>query len=126
MKLLIDTHVLLWGINAPERVPRAVGQALASPSNQTFVSAVCIWEIAIKARIGKLDAPEDLLDLVGRHTDFRILDITAAHAWRVRRLPNLHRDPFDQLLVAQALVEDMTVVTHDRSIGQYGVPILAV
>ena len=92
------------------------------------MSVVCLWEIAIKKRIGKLSAPDDLLARVERHPDYKVLPplITAAHAWRVRTLPLHHRDPFDQLLVAQALTEQMTVVTHDRSISRYGVPILAV
>jgi PIN domain nuclease of toxin-antitoxin system len=126
LKLLVDTHVLIWGVNAPERVPPAVGAAMASASNQTFVSVVCLWEIAIKKKLGKLSAPDNLPEQVERHPDYRVLPISAAHAWRVRTLPALHGDPFDQMLVAQALVEGMTIVTHDRSIGRYGVPIMAV
>jgi PIN domain nuclease of toxin-antitoxin system len=126
LKLLVDTHVLLWGINEPQRVPLAVGRAMGSPSNETYVSAVCLWEIAIKKKLGKLSAPDDLLERVEAHPDYRVLPVTAAHAWRVRTLPQHHRDPFDQLLVAQALTEQMTVITHDRSISLYGVPILAV
>jgi PIN domain nuclease of toxin-antitoxin system len=126
LKLLVDTHVLLWGINEPRRVPIAVAHAMGSPHNETYVSVVCLWEIAIKKKLGKLAAPDDLLEQVERHPDYKVLPITAAHAWRVRTLPPYHRDPFDQLLVAQALTEQMTVVTHDRSISRYGVPILAV
>jgi PIN domain nuclease of toxin-antitoxin system len=126
VRLLVDTHVLIWAINEPERIPRRVGEAMGSPGNLTFVSAVCLWEIAIKSRMGKLEAPQELPDLVDRHPDFRVLEINAAHAWKVRSLPTLHRDPFDQMLVAQALVENMTVVTHDRMLARYGVPIIAV
>ena len=126
MRLLVDTHVLLWGINEPHRIPLAVGLAMGSPANETYVSVVCLWEIAIKAKIGKLSAPDDLPERVERHPDYKVLPVTAAHAWRVRTLPLHHRDPFDQLLVAQALIEQMTVVTHDRSISRYGVTILAV
>jgi PIN domain nuclease of toxin-antitoxin system len=126
LKLLVDTHVLLWAISEPQRIPIAVGLAMGSPANETYVSAVCLWEIAIKKKIGKLSAPDDLLEQVERHSDYKVLPITALHAWRVQTLPLHHRDPFDQLLVAQALTEQMTVVTHDRSISLYGVPILAV
>jgi PIN domain nuclease of toxin-antitoxin system len=126
LKLLVDTHVLLWAINEPQRIPLAVGRAMGSADNEAFVSVVCLWEIAIKKKLGKLSAPDDLPERVERHRDFRLLAITAAHAWRVRTLPSYHRDPFDQLLVAQALAEQMTVVTHDRTISRYGVPVLAV
>ncbi len=126
MKLLVDTHVLLWGISDPERIPRAVGVAMGSAANQTFVSVVCLWEIAIKKQLGKLAAPDDLPAIVARHPDYRVLSISAAHAWQVRTLPPLHRDPFDQLLVAQAMVEDMTIVTHDPVIARYGVPVVTV
>jgi len=126
LRLLIDTHVLIWGINQPDRVPPSVAAAMASPNNSTFISAVCLWEIAVKTRLGKLHAPDNLPDVVGRNPDIRILPITAEHAWRVRSLSALHRDPFDQMLVAQALVEDMTIVTHDPIIARYGVPIIAV
>ena len=126
MRLLVDTHVLIWGINEPHRVPPVIAHAMAAPFNETFVSVVCLWEIAIKSRLGRLNAPHDLPDLIERNPDYRVLQISAEHAWRVRTLPLLHRDPFDQLLVAQAIVENMTIVTHDRSISRYGVPILAV
>jgi PIN domain nuclease of toxin-antitoxin system len=126
LRLLVDTHVLLWGINEPERVPRDVAAAMASRDNQTYVSVVCLWEIAIKKRLGKLTAPDNLPEVVERHPDFRVLPISAAHAWRVRTLPMLHGDPFDHLLIAQALVEDMTVVTHDRVLRRYGVSTISV
>jgi PIN domain nuclease of toxin-antitoxin system len=126
LRLLVDTHVLLWAITEPQRIPIAVGHAMGSPSNETFVSVVCLWEIAIKKRLGKLSAPDDLLEQVERHSDFRMLTITADHAWRVKTLPLHHRDPFDHLLVAQALTEQMTVITHDRSLSQYGVTVLTV
>jgi PIN domain nuclease of toxin-antitoxin system len=126
LRLLVDTHVLLWAVTEPQRIPIAVGHAMGLRANETFVSVVCLWEIAIKKRLGKLSAPDDLLEQVERHPDYRMLPITAAHAWRVKTLPLHHHDPFDHLLVAQALTEQMTVVTHDRAISRYGVPILAV
>jgi PIN domain nuclease of toxin-antitoxin system len=126
VRLLVDTHVLLWAVSDPERIPSAIGLAMGSPANETFVSVVCLWEIAIKKRLGKLEAPEDLPEWVARHADFSVLPIVAEHAWRVRSLPSIHNDPFDHLIVAQALVEGMTVVTHDGVISRYGVPVLAV
>jgi len=125
LKLLIDTHVLIWSFSDPERLPPTVRSALGSPLNRPYVSVVCLWEIAIKLRSGKLTAPLDLPEQIADHPAFDLLEITAAPAWRVRRLPTLHRDPFDQLLIAQAFVEGMTIVTHDRMIKAYGVPIIA-
>ena len=124
MRLLIDTHVLLWSIDDPSRLAAPARRAIESIENDIFVSAVCLWEIAIKLRSGRLKAADDLPDQIADHPDFRLLPIETEHVWRVRRLPRIHGDPFDQLLIAQALVENMTVVTHDRIIGQYGVPII--
>ena len=126
MRLLLDTHVIIWGLEEPRRIPRAVALAMGAPENEVLVSVVSLWEIAIKTRLGKLDAPADLPKVIERRGDYRILPISAAHAWRVRVLPALHHDPFDQLLIAQALIEDMTIVTHDRWIAQYAVPNLPV
>ncbi len=75
---------------------------------------------------GKLDSPEDLPRLIAQDRDFEVVPVAAEHAWRVRTLPRLHGDPFDQLLISQALVEGLILVTHDRVMGAYGVPILAV
>jgi PIN domain nuclease of toxin-antitoxin system len=120
LRLLLDTHALLWGLMSPERLPDGVRTAIRSESDRTFVSVASIWEIAIKARLGKLYAPDDLPSLIDNDPDYDVLPITPEHAWRVRRLPILHRDPFDQLLIAQALVEDLTIVTHDRAVSRYG------
>jgi PIN domain nuclease of toxin-antitoxin system len=126
LKLLLDTHVLLWTISTPERIPVAVRRAIAAPGNSAYVSVVCLWEIAIKVRKGRLEAPDNLPAVIAGIPHFTILPVSAEHAWRVRQLGLLHRDPFDHLLVAQAQIEEMTVVTHDREIERYGVPVLAV
>jgi PIN domain nuclease of toxin-antitoxin system len=120
LRLLLDTHVLLWGFVSPERLPDAVRAAIRSPSDDIIVSVASLWEIAIKTRLGKLHAPVDLPALIDNDPDYDLLPILPEHAWRVRQLPLLHRDPFDQLLIAQALVEDLTIVTHDRAIPAYG------
>jgi PIN domain nuclease of toxin-antitoxin system len=118
--------VLLWGVAEPWRVPQHVAAALASPRNTTLVSVVCLWEAAIKSGLGKLNAPANLPEIVQRHGDFRLLPIEVAHVWQVRDLPPIHRDPFDRLLIAQAMVEDMTIVTRDAWMSRYGVPTIAV
>jgi PIN domain nuclease of toxin-antitoxin system len=119
LRLLLDTHALLWGFMSPERLPAAVRAAIRSPDDQIFVSVASLWEVAIKMRNGKLNAPDDLPDLIRADPDFELLPILQEHAWQVRQLPLLHRDPFDQLLVAQALVEHLTIVTHDHEIVAY-------
>ena len=111
-------------MNEPGRLSMAAKVALGSRENQAFVSIASLWEIAIKSRKGQLDAREDLPDVIAANPDLQLLELTPEHAWRVRRLPRLHGDPFDQLLIAQALCEDMTLVTHDRAMVQYGVPIV--
>ena len=104
---------------SPERLPAAVRAAIRSPDDQIFVSVASLWEVAIKMRNGKLNAPDDLPDLIRADPDYELLPILQEHAWQVGQLPLLHRDPFDQLLVAQALVEDLTIVTHDHVVAAY-------
>jgi PIN domain nuclease of toxin-antitoxin system len=99
--------------------------AITSTRNDCFVSLASLWEIAIKARKGQLSPPSDLPERIRANPRLKLLSITAQHAWRVRQLPRLHGDPFDQLLISQALCEGMSLVTHDRLLGNYGVPTLA-
>lgn len=125
MRLLLDTHILLWGLNEPGRLSAPARAAMAAPGNELFISLASLWEIAIKARKGQLAIDDDLPHQIERNRDLTLLPILAEHVWGVRRLPRLHGDPFDQLLVVQAMQENMTLVTHDRKIGAYGVPIIA-
>jgi len=125
VRLLVDTHVVLWGYNAPARISKAALAAITSRQNECFVSLASLWEIAIKARKGQLSPPDDLPEQIEKNPQLKLLGITAEHAWRVRQLPRLHGDPFDQLLIAQALCERLTLVTHDRMMANYGVPVLA-
>ena len=125
MKLLIDTHVILWGYDEPERISISASRAMASIENECFVSVASLWEIAIKVRKGQLSTREDLPARIAANPQLTILPIAVEHAWRIRRLPRLHGDPFDLLLISQALVEQMMLVTHDSAMTAYGVPILA-
>jgi PIN domain nuclease of toxin-antitoxin system len=122
---LLDTHVVLWGYSEPDRISKAALTAFTSTQNECFVSLASLWEIAIKARKGRLSPPNDLPEQIQANPQLKLLGITAEHAWRVRQLPRLHGDPFDQLLISQALCEGLTLVTHDRLMANYGVPILA-
>jgi len=123
LKLLIDTHIILWGMTGDERLTNLESEALRAPENRIFVSVASIWEIAIKSRNRRLEAPDDFLAQVKSNPDFEILPVLAEHAWRVRGLPKLHRDPFDQILIAQALCERMTLMTHDPWMARYEAPI---
>ncbi len=118
--LLLDTHAALWAIGDPDRLTATARTLLEDEANDVFASAVVVWEAAIKVRVGKLRAPEDLPDCLWA-TGFRPLSVSPAHAWAVRDLPLHHNDPFDRLLVAQALVEELPIVSGDRHLDAYGV-----
>jgi PIN domain nuclease of toxin-antitoxin system len=119
LSLLLDTHVLLWLLAGDARVSR-VRAALERPRTTVIVSAVCVWEAAIKSALGNLRVPDDL---PARLADFAFerLPVTDAHAWAVRSLPRVHSDPFDRLLAAQALCEGATVVSADAVFDAYAV-----
>ena len=125
MRLLIDTHVILWGYDEPERISKLASRAMASTQNECFVSVASLWEIAIKVRKGQLSTHDDLPARITANPQLTLLPIASEHAWRIRLLPRLHGDPFDLLLISQALVEQMMLVTHDSAMAAYGVPILA-
>ena len=124
MKLLLDTHVLLWWTAGADRLATPAADAIRDPGNAALVSAASVWEIEIKRAKGLLTTPDDLLDQVAA-SDFDLLAIDARHATAAARLPAHHRDPFDRLLVAQAVAEGAALVTADRALAAYGVPILA-
>ncbi|MDT0347610.1 type II toxin-antitoxin system VapC family toxin [Streptomyces litchfieldiae] len=124
MRLLLDTHVVLWWLSDSPELSDDV-KDLLDTEPAVYVSAVTPWEIAIKQSLGKLDGPEDLAERV-RDSQFTDLPITAGHGVRAGRLPVHHRDPFDRILVAQAQIEGMTVVTRDKRVPQYDVRVMAV
>lgn len=103
-----------------ERLGKKATTAIAGPDARVLISAVVIWEVAIKRRLGKLDAPADLLDLLER-AGVDLLPITARHADRVGTMPMHHRDPFDRLLIAQAEVDGLVIVSADSELARYGV-----
>ena len=124
MKLLLDTHVLLWVLSNPRVLPPRVRAQIERPDSTVFVSTISVWEMEIKRALGKLDAPNDLEAQLKRHR-FLELPLHLRHVQRLRKLPPLHRDPFDRMIVAQALADDLTVVTHDRDVLAYSVKSLA-
>lgn len=120
MKLLLDTHVLLWWLAEAEELPDDLRRLIADSRNLAFVSAATVWEIEIKRALGKLRIPSDWIGALDAE-DFRPLPVTWEHARRVARLPAIHRDPFDRLLVAQAMEEGLLLLTCDDTVRRYGV-----
>jgi len=118
MRVLLDTHLLLWALSSPSKLPTAA-RKLIDDAN-VYVSAASIWEISIKAALGKLSAdPREVLAAL-EPAGFLELPVTGAHAARVVDLPAIHRDPFDRLLIAQALTEPMRLLTNDAVLSNYG------
>ena len=122
--LLLDTHVLLWANEAPERLSAEAVDALEDPTNDLFVSPVSVAEIEIKRALGKLSLRHSCHTLAAR-LDAHWLDLTATHAMGLRALPYLHADPFDRLLIAQAAAEGYTLVTADDKVLAYPISTLA-
>src|SRR6185437_4026635 len=117
MRHLLDTHTFVWWINDDRQLSPRVRQIIGSPEHELLFSAASAWELAIKAQLGRIDLPSDLSEFIRRQlavNGFVALPITVEHALRVAGLPPLHRDPFDRLLIAQALLEDVPLLTADR------------
>ncbi|MGA3564167.1 type II toxin-antitoxin system VapC family toxin [Melissospora conviva] len=124
MNLLLDTHVALWAITGDPTLGAELLDRLRHEPD-IFLSPVTLWEITIKQSTGKLAGPPDLAERV-RDMGFRELPVTHAHAIAAGRLPSLHRDPFDRMLVAQAITEGLTLASRDASIALYDVDVLKV
>jgi len=123
MNLLLDTHILLWWLDDSPRLPTRAEAAIADAANLLVISAAVIWEIRIKAAIGKLTIAPHFLRVI-RQQGFEMLPVTVDHAYAVGDLPPIHRDPFDRILVAQARTERLAIVTHDPVFARYDVPLL--
>ena len=124
MRLLLDSHTFLWWLSDVPRLGKTAHDAIASPSNDVYVSAVSVWELAIKRQKGALDAPYDLSSLVEQR-GFTALPLSLFHAEQAAELPRHHGDPFDRMLVAQAQAEGLTIVTQNAAIPRYGVRTMA-
>ncbi len=125
MKLLLDTHILLWAANEPDRLSAKALALLNDPDHELLFSAASLWEIAIKNGLGRDDFKVDarLLRRGLLDNDYSELAIVSAHAVFVESLPPIHKDPFDRILVAQATVEGITLVTSDSMVAKYPGPI---
>jgi PIN domain nuclease of toxin-antitoxin system len=131
VRLLLDTHLLLWAISDDERLTQSARDLIADPANDLFVSVVTIWEIAIKHRLAQTAQGE--MPLSGREAlgysrtaGYELLSIAPEHAVGVEQLPPIHADPFDRLLVAQAIAEPLRLITHDKVLGSYSDAVVVV
>lgn len=125
MKLLLDTHLLLWAAGQPERLSTLATALLADPQNELLFSAASLWEVAIKRGLGRADFQIDprLLRRGLLDNAYRELPIAGEHAVAVDSLPPIHKDPFDRILVAQATIEGVTLLTGDPLVAQYPGPV---
>ncbi len=122
MRLLLDTHVLLWSLAGHPKIKR-VSARLLDADNRIFFSVASLWEVAIKSGIGKLDADVAQVRAAALKSGFDELPVLGGHIEALAGLPELHRDPFDRLLVAQAVAEPMRLLTADHSVALYGPPV---
>lgn len=125
MRCLLDTHVLLWAAYQPDKLSKPAAQQLLAPENTLVYSSASIWEIGIKSKLGREDFQVDVTELLRglRLNGYTELKITSDHAVAQMQLPDLHRDPFDRILLAQAIVEQMTLFTSDEKVLGYDGPI---
>ena len=127
MKVLLDTHAFLWWITDDARLSSRVRELTGDSTNTLFLSAASGWEIAIKAQLGKLQLPENLERYIADQLSlngFESLPIQLRHALHIYTLPDLHRDPFDRILVAQSQLEQLPILTVDPQIARYGVDVI--
>ena len=120
MRLLLDTHILIWWLADDRKLAKSARAIIANPDNDVLVSAASLWEISIKVALGRLEVELDDLEQNVVANGFRSLPINYRHAITAGRLPAIHRDPFDRMLIAQASVEELRVVSHDRVFERYG------
>ena len=123
MNVLLDTHILIWALENNLSLSKKARNVIITGGNMVFVSSASVWEISIKKSIGKLRVPDNLLEELIAHR-FNLLNISAEHAQLAGELPMIHKDPFDRMLVAQAKIEKLTLISNDPMIAQYKVKLL--
>lgn len=126
MKLLIDTHILIWFLEGSKLLSKSRRQIIIDPNNDIFVSIASLWEMAIKISLGKLTIAKPLADVIKQISieNIEILAISPEHIQQVSVLPFHHRDPFDRMIIAQAQIENLSVITNDSNFGSYGIKIV--
>jgi PIN domain nuclease of toxin-antitoxin system len=118
VRILLDTHILLWWLDDSKELSARGRQVVSDPSSTIFYSAATVWEIRIKEKLGKLTLPRNFLSVLDAEP-LEKLPISIPHAYGVADLPDIHRDPFDRMLISQVIIEDLTLVTHDRLLEKY-------
>lgn len=118
MQYLVDTHIFIWGMENNVRLPKNIAKILKDPANSIFISVASIWEMIIKKTLGKLKVPDDIEQDI-KKAGFNILPIEIGHVLKVETLPNLHHDPFDRMLISQAMVEELKLLTTDKKVKKY-------
>jgi len=128
MKLLLDTHILLWAAGEPEQLSTQAKALIENSENQLYFSAASLWEISIKNKLGRADFKVDLAVLRRNLLDngFEEIAITSAHTLAIGALPDIHKDPFDRMLIAQTAVEGVTLMTADSVVAEYPVAVVRV
>jgi PIN domain nuclease of toxin-antitoxin system len=128
MKLLLDTHLLLWASGQPKKLSRKARTLIEAPDNELFFSAASLWEVVIKRALGREDFKVDprLLRRGLLDNGYSELPVASEHVVAVESLPAIHKDPFDRILVAQAIVEGFALLTADSTVAQYGGPVRSV
>lgn len=127
-KYLLDTHVWLWMNLRPNFLPEDIKGLLTNKSNQLFLSVVSVWEVSIKSKLGKLKLPDEIENFVNSHFQINVLQelgINRQHAISAGKLPAHHKDPFDRMLIAQAIQENLVLISADTSLKSYKCPLLS-
>ena len=124
MRYLLDTHTVIWYLDESHRLPQGMEEVIDHSDNRIYVSSVSLWETAIKINLGKLELNSTFNEFLNkvRNSDFDILQIEDAYLQSLSILPSIHKDPFDRLLIATALVENLTIITVDENVRKYSVP----
>jgi PIN domain nuclease of toxin-antitoxin system len=125
MRLSLDTHTLLWFYGGDESLPESLGEFICNPANECYISIASLWEITIKVGLGKLEIDSPITELFSflERNQFWILPIEFENLLFLQQLPHYHRDPFDRLIIAQALIENLPIATKDQLFSQYGLTI---
>lgn len=120
---LIDTQIFIWWMEENKRLSPKIKSLIDDPTNRIFISVATPWEIVIKIKSGKLKVPKNFAEFVMNEV-FKVLPIQVNHVLHLRKLPLHHKDPFDRILISQALIENLTLITSDRKIWKYNLPLI--
>ena len=123
MNILLDTHILIWALENNTLLSKKARDVIIDGSNMVFVSSASVWEMSIKTALGKLVVPDNLFEEIIVHR-FTMLDINFKHAQLAGKLPDIHKDPFDRMLIAQSMIEKLTLISKDSVMSQYNVNLI--